>query len=982
MSGVITLAKQLDFETISQHNLVISISDNSANVNDRKHTTAHLEVRVINVEDSLPYTAEVEMLQTYIASPANPAGLAGITSRSALEIRLLYTNGTTMDITNESHRYILDDVSKSNSLFSVVVTDGLPFVVANNNGLSGSGKLLVHVTNVKTVEVNVTVIGSVKLSMKAVSYPEIPGTAEVAELKQVIPGHFQRVLLKVLLNLTNGDQVDVSFSLNTSFVFTNAQEVGGTYEIGPAPRNLFSVLGHGLSGSLSLQAVFAQSLSASVNLTLSSTLLKLVTINRFGLKNVNTTLSGVTVVTKAQPFAELQMEDGSIHLLDNFTMYNGLLTFISSDAAVASVSPDSGVVTLLSDSSTPITITARAASNTSITAVVSFYCNLEPREGEVDIGDKEGPAIPSLATNEAWTMSVRMNPGKLGILAVQVEIWFNTSDVQMVSVSTDLPYSFAHNTIHIFGSVAEAKALTEDIAEVVFTSLKSGVPEVIYRSFRTVDKDLTTVPSRAASSCSSAVLGDIDLDCTFDIVDVAFISAYIASSKAQFTDTLGSKMSAVSTSQKLSMDVNWDEAIDSKDAIFLSFLYLNKAKFVTKLTYQIPNHQGISLDKCALEITVELSNKDGSLTSSAQAEVYFLFSHSTGSVAEQFSQTVFTAGSKVSVEGISPVQGLIKANYENGKFLVAAKNSKLESSNVGISIIQSIPFNGQRFVVPIFLASPPVSAGAVDVSWVRSQAARDFAPQRNLQFSESTTTCNNQLRSVVVIVVITFEGDYVVIVSGREAQFESYCVIAFSVKYPDVIIYSCKASRGSIIVEINMTVAETKRNSTLAKIWEDVSKGLELNFNGTTIITLPKMLVDGKEYGNNEPVKTPEEKSRMPVFIIIVACVVSFVVILIIVIVVYCLYRRRQNLGKINPSPPSTPYEDGEVKYLPEKDTRYIAMSASPSRSSLQERDGSAFRRPTPIAFTDPVEPAFEEKEEQLLDSQVCFCHVRFEANN
>ena len=973
MSGVITLAKQLDFETISQHNLVISISDNSANANDRKHTTAHLEVRVINVEDSLPYTAEVEMLQTYIASPANPAGLAGITSRSALEIRLLYTNGTTMDITNESHRYILDDVSKSNSLFSVVVTDGLPFVIANNNGLSGSGKLLVHVTNVKTIEVNVTVIGSIRLSMKAVSYPEIPGTNEVAELKQVIAGHFQRVLLKVLLNLTNGDQVDVSLSLNTSFVFTNAQQVGGTYEIGPAPRNLFSVLGHGLSGSVSLQAVFAQSLSASVNLTLSSTLLKLVTINRFGLKNVNTTLSGVTMVTKAQPFAELQMEDGSIHLLDNFTMYNGLLTFTSSDAAVASVNPDSGVVTLLSDSSTPITITARAVSNTSITALVSFYCNLEPRQGEVDIGDKEGPAIPPLATNEAWTMSVRMNPGKLGILAVQVEIWFNTSDVQMVSINTDLPYSFAHNTIHIFGSVAEAKALTEDIAEVVFTSLKSGVPEVIYRSFRTVDKDLTTVPSKAASSCSSNVFGDIDLDCTFDIVDVAFISAYIASSKAQFTDTLGSKMSAVSTSQKSSMDVNWDEAIDSKDATFLSFIYLDKAKFVAKLTYQIPNHQGISLDKCALEITVELSNKDGSLTSSAQAEVYFLFSHSTGPVAEQFSQTVFTAGSKVSVEGISSVQGLIKANYENGKFLVAAKNSDLESSNVGISIIQSIPFNGQRFVVPIFLASPPVSTGAVDVSWVRSQAARNFAPQRNLQFSESTTTCNNQLRSVVVIVVITFEGDYVVIVSGREAQFESYCVTAFSVKYPDVIIYSCKASRGSIIVEINMTVAETKRNSTLAKIWEDVSKGLELNFNGTTIITLPKMLVDGKEYGNNVPVKTPEEKSRMPVFIIIVACVVSFVVILIIVIVVYCLYRRRQNLGKINPSPPSTPDEDSEVKYLPEKDTRYIAMSASPSRSSLQERDGSAFRRPTPIAFTDPVEPAFEEKEEQLLDFQVCF---------
>ena len=108
---------------------------------------------------------------------------------------------------------------------------------------------------------------------------------------------------------------------------------------------------------------------------------------------------------------------------------------------------------------------------------------------------------------------------------------------------------------------------------------------------------------------------------------------------------------------------------------------------------------------------------------------------------------------------------------------------------------------------------------------------------------------------------------------------------------------------------------------------------------------------------------------------------VSFVVILIIVIVVYCLYRRRQNLGKINPSPPSTPDEDSEVKYLPEKDTRYIPMGASPSRSSLQERDGSAFRRPTPMAFTDPEEPAFEEKEEQFWILRYVLCYrVGFEA--
>ena len=966
------MAKQLDFETISQHNLVITIHDNSQDINYRRLITANLEVRVIDIDDGVQYTAEVQMLDSYIASPANPAGLVGIPRKSALEVRLVYANGTTVDITKESNRYTLNDASKSNNLFSVEVTDGSPFIVANGNGLVGLGQLLVHVTNVKTVEVNVTVVGSSSLTVKATAYPEIPGDSEISELKQVIPGHYQRVLLKVLLNLTNGDQVDVSVSGNTSFVFTNAQQVGGTSGFGPAPRNLFSLMGNGLSGSVSLQAVFAQSLSASVNLPLSSVLLKLVAINRFGLENVNTTLSGIAGETNAQLFAEVQMNDQSIHLLDNFTRYSGLLTFNSSDAVVASVNPTSGVVTLLSDSSTRVTIKAEAFVNASLTATVSFYCNLEPRVGEVDIGAKEGPAVPSLAANENWAMPVRINPGTLGILAVHVELSFSTSDVNLVRIITDLPYSLVGNTINIFGPVAEAKALSENIAEIVFTSVKSGVPQVDYRFFRTVDKELTPVPSKSASSCSNVVLGDIDIDCTFDIVDVAFISAYIASSQSQFTDNLGAQMIAVSSPQKSSMDVNWNEEIESKDASFLSFIFLNKAKFVTKLIYQVPNHEGSSSDKCGLQMAVELANKDGSVTSFSQAEAYFLISHSAAKVAEQFSQTTFTAGTKVSIEVSLPLQGLIKAKYENGKFFIAAENSKLESNDVGISIIQYVPFNGENFVVPMFLASTLVSVGDVDVAWANTQASEGFTPQRKLQFSESTTVCNDPL--VIINVMITFDGDYDTIVRGNEEQFESHCVSTMSGYYPDATITGCKASPGSIVTSINMTVAETKRNSTLAKMWDDVRNGLKLQFNGATITTLPKMQVDGKEYAN-EPVESPEDKNRMPVYIIIVACVAAFVVILIIVIVVYCLYRRKQRAGKVNPTPPSTPeglYDNEKGKQHREIESKYETKSTS--LYSLQHRENSAFRRPTPLASV--VEPAFEEKEEQLLDSQVIFYYL------
>lgn len=186
LPGVITLAKALDFETINQHNLEVTVTDNSPVSSNRRTITTNLEIRVLNIDDSGMYTAKVRLIQSFIASPINPAGLAGIVDRSTLEIILVYENGTEVDITMNGNRYTLDDLSKSNNLFSAV-NNGVPYVIANNAGLAGIGKLLVHVTNVNSVEVNVTVVGSSNLAFKAVPYSDIPDDSEVIELKQIIP---------------------------------------------------------------------------------------------------------------------------------------------------------------------------------------------------------------------------------------------------------------------------------------------------------------------------------------------------------------------------------------------------------------------------------------------------------------------------------------------------------------------------------------------------------------------------------------------------------------------------------------------------------------------------------------------------------------------------------------------------------------------------------------------------------------------------
>ncbi|KAL9957254.1 hypothetical protein ACROYT_G038868 [Oculina patagonica] len=228
----------------------------------------------------------------------------------------------------------------------------------------------------------------------------------------------------------------------------------------------------------------------------------------------------------------------------------------------------------------------------------------------------------------------------------------------------------------------------------------------------------------------------------------------------------------------------------------------------------------------------------------------------------------FTAGTKLSVDGALSVDGLMKASYENGKYIIAATETDLESSDVGVSILQEVPFDGTKQVVSMFLASDLASNVSV-TTWVKNQPS--FTPQRKLQFAESTTTCNDPL--VTFPVEITFEGDYDSVVKGKEQEFQSHCESKLSELYPDATITNCRVRKGSIIASFNMSVPASKSNETVDKLWEDVKEGLKLEFDGATLTTLPIMKV-GSETRKVEE-KEPVEEDRMPVYIIVVAYTVE-----------------------------------------------------------------------------------------------------------
>ena len=936
----------MDYETAQTYDLHITVTDKAPIVNQRLTGTARVTFKVINVEDSDDYNAEVTMSQPRISSPANAAFWAGIPSSSPLEIKLVHkANSQTTDITNDTVRVSFDTSSKSNNLFTVSYKHGIPHVEANKVGATGRGTLIVHIQNVGNVEVNITLVGVRLIELKLLPYPQIQGAPEITELKQISPGHYQQSVIHVTALLSDGFTVDVSESVNTSFNVLNSQEFPGAFKFGPSPKNLFTLEGDGLNGTISLQASFAIHTKGTANVTLSSKVSRVVKILTFNFQGINTTLRGLVGSTKAYPIANLETDDGSQLTVTNFTRNAGLITFSSSDPSLASIDPNSGVVTLLGESHYQVTITATASDDALVKSSVAFFCNLEPNIGHVDIGAIDGPYIPSLKLSDTWNLPVRVNPGASGLLAIHVKINYTKTQLSFASISTSLSYSVLDDSIHIFGAVETPKST--DVAQIVFVVQKEGVPNVGVSFFRTVDTALKTVPGKSTESCSKKILGDINQDCTFDIVDVAYIKCYISSSNTGFTDSQGPKMKSATSYQKGIMDVNLNKRIDNSDASLLSNVYLGNAFFIKELSLSVPHHLKNSSDACNLDFTVKLVDKRGDNVKSPEVEVYFDIAHSTNEVHAQFKKTEFIPKTKkILKDGSIFFGGLIKATYDNsrGLFAISSSESELQVNDLGVSVVQVVSKSeGVKHVIPMFsISSKPTYNGKLDISLEsdgRLQAKSGYSPQRLLYVPESKERCKDPTTTVNVEII--FIGDFTILVLGREKEFEKDVNKTLSALYVYAIFKNFTFREGSIVTNFDMTTPKSNMDPTLAKMWNDVKEGIEVSSNGHVVKTKPIMKVDKEDYTKGKA--EPTDDGGVPMYIIITAIVAAVLFVILLLVIGYCIWKKNR---KINPSRPHTP--KGFSNYSSDewgnaKDANGIVTSSRSLQTPVSERWQSMF---------------------------------------
>ena len=929
--GEIHVAKELDFETIQQYTLEITVTDNAPEVSERRTVTAEVTVDIIDVDDTSSYDAVATLVQPRIASRSSAAFWAGIASSSALQIKLINKNNSQEQDISKDTDMVSFDLAKSSNLFSVDYLGGDPHVRANDQGASGRGVLVVQVKNVGNVEVNVTLAGVVSSEAQLLPYPHVEGAPEISELKQISTGRYQQGLVQFSVIMTDGFKVEVSDSANTSFKVFNAN-LQGYGKFGPSPKHLFTLEGNGLSGDLSIQASFGLQTASFVNVTLASQVSAIAQILDLKLQGQNSTLTGPAGSTKVHLFAELKFADGSSFGINNFTRYSGLLEFSSSNPGAASVDPASGVVTLLGDSNSQVIVTATAKSDPSIQATVAFYCNLQASAGGVDIGAVDGPPIPSLTQNEAWNLLVRVNPGSGGLLAVHVEVKFTTSELSVANVSTALHHSIDGDTITLTGPLGSA--MSTEVAQISFVAQNSGVPSVVASSFRTVDTSLGVVPAKSAGPCNKDVLGDLNQDCELDIVDVAYIQAYVHSAKNGFGDSLGSTMKSLSVAD---VDINLSGSADDNDASLLSSILLGKAYFVADLSLLVPDHSRQSSERCDLRFSVKLTDREGNLVKPPTAEVYFDIAHGSAQVHAQFQSTGFSSGTKIPKDGSRAFGGLVKAVYSGGVFSVVSLTSKLQTSNLGVSVVQVV----SDTVTPLFSgSSSPAYSGDVDVSLGpgdgRLQSKGGYSPQRAIAVPESGGTCFGSLATVEV--EITFDGDYKVLVLGREKEFETEVHAGLSAKYPQAIFANFTFTEGSINTKFDMTTEKKDMNATIEKMWSDVKDGLKITSNGQEITSKPVMKVNEKDY----TVEEATDEGGVSIYVIVGAIIGAVVLIVVLLVIIYCLWKKKKK--KVQPSPPDTPkgYSDYASDHW-QKESRATLRSEASLRQPAVERWQSVY---------------------------------------
>lgn len=343
------------------------------------------------------------------------------------------------------------------------------------------------------------------------------------------------------------------------------------------------------------------------------------------------------------------------------------------------------------------------------------------------------------------------------------------------------------------------------------------------------------------------------------------------------------------------MDFNVNGVIDRNDAFLLARANLDMVGFISGFHVTTPDHQNQSTD-CTLEIMAKLSTRAGNMATDRNTQVFFEFASEEDVLSSQLRKTTFDTGELVTTynKANNLFGGVVKAVNQDGDFKVRAQKSQIESSNVGVSMIQVIQDSQwlEPVVTPLFMySSAPRFPSPLRVNLLpRADMVLNngHSPQLTINITESYLTCQDP--PVTKNVMLVFRNDYTQ-VQGKEESFIENLTNDLICKYSWIKVKNMRLAPGSVLVYFDVITHKSRINDTLVALWNMVKSGYTLHVDDTEYQTKPAMRVNGQDYQGNDKPFTADDNSKFPLGAVVGVSVV--VAVVLIAAVVFFCYKKR-----------------------------------------------------------------------------------------
>ena len=649
--------------------------------------------------------------QTLSASNSNTEQIGIASSTMITQAIVEFANGEEVNIIDSMDVSLLqpsNDIMIDGNTISVTqdAQPGIHTIVVASNDYSEL-----------STTINITIVQVTDLVISASPYPvyESSDSKNIVELKQIASsGQYQQALIHVDAMLSNENVQDVS--KNTDLIVIPALIDTGIEANLIATDDGFVLEATSVdnSGTVTLSAsLLSIPSSVQYSILVSTDSVKVSEIELQSLPN--DTFNGVFGTTQ-QLLSTLVLEDGSVYtnLFMNIDLPNVVRFQQSSEQNAININESMGVLTLIGNSHSLVSVSVIVIDDASVTASIEFNCNLEPSVGDIDVGNTiTGPPISTQIVGTHFTIPLYLNLGNSTLSFFEVSLSFDPSIIQVTEVvrSSQWPstgvfgYTIGepHGTLFIAGNFdspnSETTFLTH-LADITFHGDSTGTSYFNGTILNLIDENGLSIGSDSpkqiiAGSTSIVVVssltkrsfrykreedcqaGDVNGDCIFDVRDVAYLQSY-------YLDLLSgsNELSNISSEIESYLDCDKSGIIDPNDAIFMLRVAFELHRFVDK--FQVLT---VMEEKCFLNITISGIGSDNMPARPQSTSFLAYFTHSHSDFKFQFNSTNFTMGTVLDVVNGDNADIVQAESIGNGKYRIIADASIL-LNEVGVSLVQ------------------------------------------------------------------------------------------------------------------------------------------------------------------------------------------------------------------------------------------------------------------------------------------------------